>query len=78
MAFGGIYKEFGLDNCWAKPIVLHQRCDIPLSLIYAGDFDDPYIKRKELIKSGLLLGAGVLKGALITTLINNANNNNGK
>merc|ERR1712183_735143 len=43
-----------------------------------GDFDDPYIKRKELIKSGLLLGAGVLKGALITTLINNANNNNGK
>jgi len=43
-----------------------------------GAFDDPYIKRKELIKSGLLLGAGVLKGALITTLINNANNNNGK
>ena len=40
--------------------------------------DDPYVKRKELIKSGLLLGAGVLKGALITTLINNANNNNGK
>merc|ERR1711953_1058517 len=45
---------------------------------HSGDFDDPYIKRKELIKSGLLLGAGVLKGALITTLINNANNNNGK
>merc|ERR1712080_753670 len=48
------------------------------SLAGFGDFDDPYIKRKELIKSGLLLGAGVLKGALITTLINNANNNNGK
>merc|ERR1712183_224092 len=45
---------------------------------HSGDFDDPYIKRKELIKSGLLLGAGVLKGALITTLINNANNTNGK
>merc|ERR1712080_254461 len=45
---------------------------------HSGDFDDPYIKRKELIKSGLLSGAGVLKGALITTLINNANNNNGK
>merc|ERR1712106_411927 len=42
---------------------------------HSGGFDDPYIKRKELIKSGLLLGAGVLKGALITTLINNANNN---
>ena len=40
--------------------------------------ESPYVKRKELIKSGLLLGAGVLKGALITTLINNANNNNGK
>jgi len=37
---------------------------------FGGGFDDPYIKRKELIKSGLLLGAGVIKGALVTTLIN--------
>ena len=38
------------------------------------------MKRKELAKSALLLGAGVVKGALITTLINavNNNNNNGK
>ena len=36
-----------------------------------GRVDDPYVKRKELAKSALLLGAGVLKGALITTLINN-------
>jgi len=37
--------------------------------------DDGYIKRKELIKSALLLGAGVVKGAVITTLINQAQGN---
>ncbi|XP_023320842.1 leucine-rich repeat extensin-like protein 1 isoform X2 [Eurytemora carolleeae] len=42
---------------------------------FGGGFDDPYIKRKELIKSGLLLGAGVIKGALVTTLINQATQN---
>jgi len=39
---------------------------------------DEYVKRKEIAKSALLLGAGVLKGALITTLINQVQNNNGK
>ena len=44
-------------------------------------YQDPgYVTRKELVKSGLLLGAGILKGALLTTAINaiNNNNNNGK
>merc|ERR1719412_1333982 len=40
------------------------------------DYDDPYVKRKELVKGALLLGTGVLKGALLTTLYNNLNNNN--
>lgn len=39
------------------------------------DFDDPYVKRKELVKGALLLGTGVLKGALLTTLYNNLANN---
>merc|ERR1712002_153267 len=43
---------------------------------HTGDYEDPYVKRKELIKSGLLLGAGVIKGALITTLIHSATDNN--
>ena len=38
--------------------------------------DQGYVTRKELVKSGLLLGAGILKGALLTTVINNINNNN--
>ena len=57
--------------------------------------DPGYVTRKELVKSGLLLGrqpyiiagavsndifncsgAGILKGALLTTVINNINNNN--
>ena len=49
--------------------VLGSYCDC-ISGGFGGGFDDPYIKRKELIKSGLLLGAGVIKGALVTTLIN--------
>jgi len=39
-------------------------------------YDPGYVTRKELVKSGLLLGAGILKGALLTTVINNINNNN--
>ena len=39
-------------------------------------YDQGYVTRKELVKSGLLLGAGILKGALLTTVINNINNNN--
>ena len=46
---------------------------------YQGYQDQGYVTRKELVKSGLLLGAGILKGALLTTVINNINtNNNGK
>ena len=44
--------------------------------IFSADYDDPYVKRKELVKGALLLGTGVLKGALLTTLYNNLNNNN--
>ena len=40
------------------------------------DYDDPYVKRKELVKGALLLGTGVIKGALLTTLYNNLQNNN--
>ena len=36
------------------------------------------MKRKELVKGALLLGTGVLKGALLTTLYNNLNNNNNR
>ena len=43
---------------------------------YQGYQDPGYVTRKELVKSGLLLGAGILKGALLTTVINNINNNN--
>ena len=45
---------------------------------YQGGYqqNSAYVSRKELVKSGLLLGAGILKGALLTTVINNINNNN--
>ena len=44
---------------------------------YQAGYQNPgYVTRKELVKSGLLLGAGILKGALLTTVINNINNNN--
>ena len=44
---------------------------------YQGGYQNPgFVTRKELVKSGLLLGAGILKGALLTTVINNINNNN--
>ena len=43
---------------------------------YQGYQDQGDVTRKELVKSGLLLGAGILKGALLTTVINNINNNN--
>jgi len=39
------------------------------------EYDDPYVKRKELVKGALLLGTGIVKGALLTTLYNNLNNN---
>ena len=40
---------------------------------------DPYIHlhKEQLARSAVLFGVGVLKGAVITTLLNNANNNNG-
>jgi len=46
----------------------------------AGGFggNSPYVQRKELVKGALLLGAGIVKGALITTLVQSAVNNNGK
>merc|ERR1719412_2017633 len=45
--------------------------------VYQAGYQNPgYVTRKELVKSGLLLGAGILKGALLTTVINNINNNN--
>ena len=51
----------------------------PVAGGYQGGVQAPgYVTRKELVKSGLLLGAGILKGALLTTVINNINNNNGK
>merc|ERR1711963_344503 len=48
------------------------------SVGYQGGYqqNSAYVSRKELVKSGLLLGAGILKGALLTTVINNINNNN--
>jgi len=42
---------------------------------YPSQQDTAFVERKELIKSALLLGAGVVKGAVITTLINQAQNN---
>merc|ERR1712088_814080 len=58
--YGGVYHHSD-SECYDY--------DLDCLANVARDFGDPYIKRKELIKSGLLLGAGVLKGALITTLI---------
>ena len=37
---------------------------------------DPYIKRKELVKGALLLGTGMVKGAILTHLYNQLNTNN--
>merc|ERR1740129_1093594 len=50
----------------------------PLSVIeldpFADHYGDPYVKRKELVKGALLLGTGMIKGALLTTLYNNLAN----
>lgn len=40
----------------------------------ADHYGDPYVKRKELVKGALLLGTGMIKGALLTTLYNNLAN----
>ena len=39
---------------------------------------DPYLHlhKEQLARSALLFGAGILKGAVLTTLLNNANGNN--
>ena len=58
------------------PLLYILNCS-PLSGAYQGGYQNPgFVTRKELVKSGLLLGAGILKGALLTTVINNINNNN--
>jgi len=64
-------------DCLAK---IGRDFGLPVGQPTFGAVEDPYVKRKELARSALLLGAGVVKGALITTLINavNNNNNNGK
>merc|ERR1711894_798829 len=50
----------------------------PLSVVeldpFADHYGDPYVKRKELVKGALLLGTGMIKGALLTTLYNNLAN----
>merc|ERR1719242_1826929 len=40
------------------------------------DTGSPYVQRKELVKGALLLGTGMVKGALLTHLYNQLNNNN--
>merc|ERR1711874_874801 len=40
------------------------------------DSGSPYVQRKELVKGALLLGTGMVKGALLTHLYNQLNNNN--
>ncbi len=42
--------------------------------IFTDDDDYIHLHKGELTRSALLFGAGILKGAIITGLINNANN----
>merc|ERR1711997_345159 len=42
------------------------------------DQGDPYVQRKELVKGALLLGTGMVKGAILTHLYNQLNNNNNR
>jgi len=66
--------DFGLD-CLGK---IGRDFGLPVGDPHYGRYarqEDAYVKRKELAKSALLLGAGVVKGALITTLINQAQQN---
>merc|ERR1711997_329582 len=42
------------------------------------DYGDPYVQRKELVKGALLLGTGMVKGAILTHLYNQLNNNNNR
>ena len=43
-----------------------------------GRWGDQYVRRKELVKGGLLLGAGMVKGAVLTTIINGLNDSKKK
>ena len=43
-------------------------------LSFPDDDDYFHLHKEELTRSALLLGAGILKGVVITGLINNANN----
>merc|ERR1719445_2532206 len=65
------------QQAYSQPQHIHH---YPVSGGYQGGYqgyqDPGYVTRKELVKSGLLLGAGILKGALLTTVINSINNNN--
>merc|ERR1711997_64518 len=40
------------------------------------DYSSPYVQRKELVKGALLLGTGMVKGAILTHLYNQLNTNN--
>merc|ERR1711990_688881 len=42
------------------------------------DTGPPYVQRKELVKGALLLGTGMVKGAILTHLYNQLNTNNNR
>merc|ERR1711997_965990 len=42
------------------------------------DSGSPYVQRKELVKGALLLGTGMVKGAILTHLYNQLNTNNNR
>merc|ERR1712203_305703 len=42
------------------------------------DYSSPYVQRKELVKGALLLGTGMVKGAILTHLYNQLNTNNNR
>merc|ERR1711997_385305 len=42
------------------------------------DTGSPYVQRKELVKGALLLGTGMVKGAILTHLYNQLNTNNNR
>ena len=46
--------------------------------IFLVDSGSPYVERKELVKGALLLGTGMVKGAILTHLYNQLNTNNNR
>merc|ERR1712020_8537 len=71
-----------------RPYTVHVPQNVPVNFVPVSvpeqdpftyfDSGSPYVQRKELVKGALLLGTGMVKGAILTHLYNQLNPNNNR